>query len=103
MSSTNYPDGNYLNNEDHTQTIRVPKGNTIRMEFLYFRLEDDPWNDYVTIIDGDGTELEKLTGWPPYSRWSREIISKTETVHVRFVTDSSVTSSGWQLSWSEID
>jgi len=99
LSSTNYPDGNYLNNEDHTQTIRVPKGNTIRMEFLYFRLEDDPWNDYVTIIDGDGTELEKLTGWPPYSRWSREIISKTETVHVRFITDSSITSSGWQLSW----
>merc|ERR1719234_2797455 len=99
LSSTNYPDGNYLNNEDHTQTIRVPKGNTIRMEFLYFRLEDDPWNDYVTILDGDGTELEKLTGWPPYSRWSREIISKTETVHVRFITDSSITSSGWQLSW----
>ena len=73
------------------------------MEFLDFKLERDPWNDYVTITDEDGTELEKLTGWPPYSRWSIPIISKTETVHVRFVTDSSVTSSGWQLSWGEID
>ena len=109
MTSTNYPNG-YPNNEDHTQTIRVPKGNTIRMEFLDFRVEDcppgpgspvrspDDCPDFVTVTDDDGTLLAALSD---ESRYWEEIVSRTETVHVRFFTDQSLSKAGWRLSWGE--
>ena len=97
MTSTNYPNG-YPNNEDHTQTIRVPKGNTIRINFLDFRIEREPRREFVTVTDDDGTQLARLDG---ESEWLKEIVSKTETVHVRFFTDGSVSAPGWRLSWGE--
>ena len=58
LTSTNYPNG-YPNNEDHTQTIRVPEGNTIRIEFLDLKIPPgEP--DLVTVTDEDGTELAHL-------------------------------------------
>ena len=104
LTSTNYPNG-YPNNEDHTQTIRVPKGNTIRMEFLDFRVEDCPHGrdspecpDFVIVTDDDGTLLAASSD---VSLEDLEIVSRTETVHVRFSTDHSISKAGWRLSWGE--
>ena len=101
LTSTNYPNG-YPNNEDHTQTIRVPKGNTIRIEFLDFRIERDLADpDFVTVTDDDGTQLARLHGNKRESEWRKEIVSKTETVHIRFFADESISAAGWRLSWGE--
>jgi len=105
LTSTNYPNG-YPNNEDHTQTIRVPKGNTIRMEFLDFRVEDCPHGgdspecpDFVIVTDDDGTLLAASSD---VSLEDLEIVSRTETVHVRFSTDQSISKAGWRLSWGMV-
>merc|ERR1719356_1543616 len=105
LTSTNYPNG-YPNNEDHTQTIRVPKGNTIRMEFLDFRVEDCPHGrdspecpDFVIVTDDDGTLLAASSD---VSLEDLEIVSRTETVHVRFSTDHSISKAGWRLSWGMV-
>ena len=59
LTSPNYPNG-YPNNEDYTQTIRVPEGNTIRIEFLDFQIpRSEP--DLVIVTDEDGTELAHLS------------------------------------------
>ena len=73
------------------------------MQFLDFRIEGDSGTDYVTVTDGDGTQLFNMFGGQPESDWGREITSHTETVHVTFYTDSSVTYEGWRLSWGELD
>merc|ERR1719430_1651134 len=106
LTSTNYPDGNYPNNEDHTQTIRVPKGNTIRMEFLDFRVEDCPHSadspecpDFVLVFDDDRTLLAASSD---DSLEDLEIVSRTETVHIRFSTDQSISKAGWRLSWGMV-
>ena len=72
------------------------------MHFLDFRIEGDSGTDYVTVTDGDGTQLFNMFGGQQESDWGREITSHTETVHVTFYTDSSVTYEGWRLSWGEI-
>merc|ERR1719175_279821 len=105
LTSTNYPNG-YPNNEEHTQTIRVPKGNTIRMEFLDYRVEDCPHGadysecpDFVKVTDDDGTLLAFSSD---VSLEDLEIVSRTETVHVRFSTDQSISKAGWRLSWGMV-
>jgi len=100
LTSPNFP-ANYPNNLHERKTIEVAKDNVINIHFTDLDVER-PF-DYVDIIDGDGTFLGHFG--PRHSgeegeRQERMIISFTETVHVLFHTDDSVSLSGWRLEWS---
>merc|ERR1719391_1391102 len=118
LTSPNFP-ANYPLELHERKTIEVAKGNVIKIHFTDLDVER-PY-DYVDIIDGDGTFLAhfglqyKLDegddgegsgdgsgegSGEVGERQERVIISFTETVHVLFHTDDSVSLSGWRLEWS---
>ena len=120
LTSPNYPQ-NYPNDLNQTQTIRVPKGNIIVIQFSDFQLEYDR-TDYVVITDQqnsydnrDGTKLAKFDGrsprlggweWDGYGDrypigWATRITSFTESVTVSFITDKWFSRKGWRLEWGE--
>jgi len=69
-------------------------------------LESPDQVDYLEITDGDGTLLGHFGAAHYVSDGFRkgikipDLTSVTETVHVLFHTDDSVTRSGWRLEWS---
>ena len=110
LTSPNFP-ANYPNRLHERKTIEVAKGNVIKIHFTDFDLERPDQVDYVDILDGDGSFLGRF-GARHYSdeggtQRPREMIrisditSFTETVHVLFHTDRTVTRSGWRLEWSK--
>ena len=108
LSSPNYP-SSYRDNLHERKTIEVAKGNVINIHFTDFELESPDQVDYVEITDGDGTLLGHF-GALHYGARHKEVsvdaiqipdlTSVTETVHVLFHTDGSVTRRGWRLEWS---
>ena len=102
MASPNFP-ANYPNDLHERKTIEVAKGNVINIHFTDYELENPDQVDYLEITDGDGTLLAHFGG----GRKGRggikisDLTSVTETVHVLFHTDESVTRSGWRLEWSK--
>ena len=122
MSSRNFP-ANYPNDLHERKTIEVAKGNVIQIHFTDFDLEtwrrgDSPdEGDYVELTDGDGSFLGRFGGrhyldeegggegsgdeGPGEKIRISDITSNTETVHVLFYTDETVTRSGWRLEWSK--
>ena len=113
MASPGFP-SNYHNDIHERKTIEVAKGNVINIHFTDFNLENPDQVDYLEITDGDGTLLGHF-GAGYYvdegQRWDldgglrkeiSDLTSVTETVHVLFHTDESVTSTGWRLEWSKL-
>ena len=110
MASPNFP-ASYPNDLHERKTIEVAKGNVINIHFTDFELESPDQVDYLEITDGDGTLLGRF-GAAHYVDIGEEggrrkgikisdLTSVTETVHVLFHTDESVTRSGWRLEWSK--
>merc|ERR1719239_311044 len=115
LTSPNFP-ASYPNGLHERKTIEVAKGNVIKIHFTDFDLERPDEVDYVDITDGDGSFLgrfgarhyvdEEGSGEGSGDEGPGEMIrisditSNTETVHVLFHTDSTVTRSGWRLEWS---
>ena len=69
-------------------------GMVLVLSFTDFITEVD--YDHLTIRDGDGTVLmakRSGSGLPP------NIISRTNVVYLDFHTDSTITFSGWSVSW----
>ena len=114
MSSANFP-ANYPNDIHERKTIEVAKGNVIKIHFTDFDLERPGSNDYVDILDGDGLFFGRFgaTHYLDDEEVRREeeegrrairipdITSNTETVHVLFHTDRTITRRGWRLEWSK--
>ena len=97
----------YPNDLNDKQTIQVEKGKAIRILFTDFDVETSGLYhdmDYIIITEGDGSTLATIH---PDDRsfgrtaFAEEFISKTDTVHVLFHTDSSVRRAGWRLIWGE--
>merc|ERR1712168_1107750 len=108
MTSPNFP-SNYPNDLHERKTIEVAKGNVINIHFTDYELESPDQVDYLEITDGDGTLLGHFGAahYVDNSEGGRrkgikisDLTSVTETVHVLFHTDDSVTRSGWRLEWS---
>jgi len=108
MTSPNFP-SSYPNDLHERKTIEVAKGNVINIHFTDFELESPDQVDYLEITDGDGTLLghfgaahfvDNSGGGPRKGIQISDLTSVTETVHVLFHTDESVTRSGWRLEWS---
>ena len=106
MTSPNFP-SNYPNDLHERKTIKVAKGNVINIHFTDYELESPDQVDYIEITDGDGTLLGHFGAAHYISDGFRkgikipDLTSVTETVHVLFHTDDSVTRSGWRLEWSK--
>merc|ERR1719365_573727 len=105
LSSPNFP-----NDLHERKTIKVAEGNIINIHFTDFELESPDQVDYVDIIDGDGTSLGHFGArhYPNTLEFGRgdrgiripDLTSITDTVHVLFHTDETVTERGWRLEWS---
>ena len=100
VTSPNYP-GNYPDNVDTTETIKVKEGLVISLQFTAFDIEPHSTcvYDHLTITDGDGTTLmEKSCG----SSLPADIRSISNTVNIYFSTDASGSRPGWAVSWSAV-
>ena len=107
MTSPNFP-SNYPNDLHERKTIEVAKGNVINIHFTDYELESPDQVDYLEITDGDGTLLGHFgaahyvdNSGPRKGIKILDLTSVTETVHVLFHTDDSVTRSGWRHEWSK--
>ena len=89
-------DQSYPRNVHETNTIEVPKGKKIKIQFSHYEVEPC-CGDYVRITDGDGTVLKE----DKYKPTKMPIVSRTGTVHVLFHSDSSIQKKGWRLEWGE--
>ena len=107
LTSPDYPE-RYDNDMDVVQWIEVPEGNTIWMQFSHFDLEL-PY-DTVTISDQDGSLLGHFYDDDrdgddriDYGDWTtKKMVSKTNKVKVRFVTDPTGNDfKGWRLTWGK--
>ena len=109
LTSPNFP-ANYPLELHERKTIEVAKGNVVHIHFTDFELESPDQVDYVDITDGDGTSLGHFGArhYPNTLEFGQgdrgiripDLTSVTETVHVLFHTDGSVTERGWRLEWS---
>ena len=100
--------------------LKLPKemSSKFTSQISTWRRGDSPdEGDYVELTDGDGSFLgrfgarhyvdEEGSGEGSGDEGPGEMIrisditSNTETVHVLFHTDASVTRSGWRLEWSK--
>ena len=94
VTSPNYP-CNYPNKLNRTTTITAKEGMVVELEFTAFNT--DSGRDTLTILDNDGTVLsqERSGDCLPPKMWSR-----TNVVHLQFVTDISDTKTGWSANWT---
>jgi cubilin len=100
LQSDNHPQ-TYPNGQHKTYTITAPAGKVVEVEFDYFVLEahDNCAYDYLMAKDGDGSVLmKKKCGKTKPAQFT----SKTNKVTIIFHTDSSVTATGFKLSWKAV-
>ena len=96
VTSPNYP-CNYPNKLNRTTTITAKEGMVVELEFTAFNTYSG--FDTLKILDNDGTVLSnKRSGdcLPP-KMWSR-----TNVVHLQFVTGGSGTGTGWSANWASV-
>ena len=109
LTSPNFGRGDYPNNLNYEQTIQVEEGKAIKIHFTHWDVETSPGGeqDYVTITEGDGSTLANIRPNTPdfdLGDIAEEFVSKTDTLHVLFHTDSnprSLPHIGWRLVWGE--
>ncbi|CAK8694481.1 unnamed protein product [Clavelina lepadiformis] len=99
ISSPNYPD-NYYNNLNCNWTIQAPEDKVIAVRFVYFMLEDCSSSiyDYLQINDGEELDGQRLFCQSEENN-AKNFVSSTNQLRLRFVSDSSVTAKGFNLTW----
>ena len=93
VTSPNYP-CNYPNNLKQTETIIAKEGMVVDLEFTAFETE---LYDTLEIQDNDGTILLPARGG---SNLPPPIRSRTNVVHLRFVTNWYFTQTSWSANWT---
>ena len=76
----------------------MKEGEVVVLEFTSFDTVDYSWDDdKLEVRDGDGTILmgERSGECLPGKIWSR-----TNIVHLHFVTDEDTTQTGWSANWT---
>ena len=111
VTSPNYPDFNYPNNLEKSETIQVASDMVLRLKFTHFAVEWEPTcqYDYVTITDGDGTILlNNSCGYSSVDPSAPNFVllpilnTKTNSATIFFRTNSLRTDPGWRLSWMAV-
>jgi hypothetical protein len=99
IKSPNYP-SNYPNSKDQSYPIKVATGSRIKLTFVDFAVEDDDQcsYDYVQVLDSDGSQLIKKCG----STKPGNVVSKGNTMTVKFHSDSAVPAKGFSATWKKI-
>ena len=106
LTSPYYP-FKYPHQLHQRNTIRVPKGKTIKIQFTDFELERSE-GDYVEVRDGDGCCLgyfgpDTYTTTPPPLNQTITSHGSDGTVDIIFHTDESGSGRGWRLLWSKLN
>ncbi|XP_076818167.1 uncharacterized protein LOC143463537 [Clavelina lepadiformis] len=98
LASPNFPD-HYPNSVLCSTTILAPADHVIAILFLNFQLESESLCDfdYLEITDGPDGEVE-LCG----SELPRFNLSVTNSLTIKFKTDSSLTFEGFRLQWTQV-
>ncbi|KAJ8039372.1 Cubilin [Holothuria leucospilota] len=99
FTSPNFP-SNYNDNDDCEYLAVAPAGKIIQVVFFSFDLEDHPqctW-DAVVVYDGDSTNAPLLATFCG-SGIPQSVVSSANNLLVKFTSDSSVTSSGFEGSF----
>ena len=96
VTSPNYP-CNYPNKLNRTTTITAKEGMVVELDFTAFNTY--PGYDTLTVLDNDGTVLSNQRSGDclPPKMWSR-----TNVVHLQFVTDDYGTRTGWSANWTSV-
>ena len=113
VASPNYP-GNYPNNVDEKETVKVERGKILRLVFTHFAIwvcggVNTCHCDYVKIIDGSGaTLMDKSCGYsntyPSSSVFfkPRTIVTQTSAVEIFFRTNAEDRRQGWNIAWAAV-
>ena len=103
FQSPNYP-SNYPNLADCSYKISVSAGKFIKLHIGSFDLEDHSRCGYdkLAIYDGSSTNATLLAALCGISYNVTEFKSSGSDMYVRFTTDGSVRSSGFQANYSEV-
>ncbi|XP_032788079.2 LOW QUALITY PROTEIN: calcium-activated chloride channel regulator 4 [Daphnia magna] len=98
LTSPNYP-GVYPNNYNCQWTIRLAPGSKIRLTFSHFAIES-PF-DYVEVYDGSSISTTRLLKHSGSTLPSASIVSSSNVMLVRFVTDSTGNYfRGWRATYT---
>ena len=109
--SPNYPQS-YPSNTNKTYNLEVAPGNRIKISFIVFNIdyrmcptfdESEPCScndDYLKIVDGDGTLLFKQCGDNP----RKPVLSSSNKVYVNFISGPthSDSFSGFKINWEKV-
>ena len=81
-------------------TINVPRGNTIKLRFLEFQLEDDPscFNDFLEIYSGLTTR--KFLGRYCGERFPAFVESSSNVMVITFESNDKITGLGFKLHYT---
>ena len=71
----------------------------MKVEMVITDFNTESGYDFLTIRDGDGTTLLAKTSGLKSNIPNATLKSRTNTVHLDFVTDGSSTRSGWSVKW----
>ncbi|XP_078658661.1 ovochymase-like [Branchiostoma floridae x Branchiostoma belcheri] len=95
---------NYANNQDCTWKITVATGKYVMLQFTQFDVEQDSTcdYDYVRVYDGHSTHSPVL-GTFCGSSLPSNIVASSNIMTVRFVSDSSITETGFAATYSAVD
>ena len=102
FTSPNYPN-NYPHNLKCTWIITVPSGYYVYLYFHHFNLEGGyncPY-DYVEVFDRNSSTNSTIKRCSYQSTWC--VYSTSSTVYVRFVTDGSVSRSGFTAHYESVN
>jgi uncharacterized protein (DUF427 family) len=94
---TGGPSGNYLNNENRTQTFASYNGERITVNFALFATETN--NDFLWVYDGPSTAYPLIATFTG-SNSPGTITSTGTSLTFRFTSDVSATNNGWTASFS---
>ncbi|XP_078660107.1 ovochymase-like [Branchiostoma floridae x Branchiostoma belcheri] len=95
---------NYANNQDCTWKITVSTGKYVMLAFTQFDVEQDSTcgYDYVRVYDGHSTHSPVL-GTFCGSSLPSNVVASSNIMTVRFVSDSSITETGFAATYSAVD
>ncbi|XP_078582053.1 cubilin-like isoform X2 [Branchiostoma floridae x Branchiostoma japonicum] len=99
IESPNYP-GNYPHNRECEWTITVPTGQQIRLNFTTFSIENHANcnYDYLEVRNG-GYSTSPLIGTYCGSTIDNPIVSHSNRLYLKFVTDYSLSGQGFQAEY----
>ena len=101
IKSPNYPE-NYPDKQDVEYTLETEQGSRIELTFNVFSLEDSLRGkcsqDYVKVIDSNGTNLAILCG----ENRPAPFKSRGNNMTVIFYSDASVNRRGFEATWRAI-